>query len=369
VLPFKGIGVVTGLRVSYDTLREIVTLSWHTENQVAGFNVYRANVDSNTVANRINSTRVVDTLFHDSTVAQDFTYQYTVATTDAQGNEGNLGNGVTVKAVGPYVLVDSIGYAIFERPLDLVVRSDGRIFVTDDTVGLVILDNEGAYQRTLPCGSFPRVNLKRVFKMAQDESGNLYVTGDKDYLHLNQGVVLKLSSEDTLMSTFGDSGSADGLLGTPRQIAVHDTLVLVENADDRRIKVFSAATGRYLYSIGGAGQAPGQFVEIAGLAVSKTKRLFVAEETRIQMFELDGSIVGSFDISLGVPSDLRLDDEDRVLVLSMTENRLYGFTENGALSLRFQVSQREPHWLYVDQENTLYIGDLISRFCRKYSRR
>jgi len=48
-LPFKGIPVVTGLKLEYDTMMQIVTLSWNTPTTgraVKGYNVYRRRADS-----------------------------------------------------------------------------------------------------------------------------------------------------------------------------------------------------------------------------------------------------------------------------------------------------------------------------------
>ncbi|MBD3395446.1 MAG: hypothetical protein GF418_07445, partial [Chitinivibrionales bacterium] len=61
-LPFTGIPTVKGLSLSYDTLRQIVTLTWNRADTrlVSGYNVYRQHVDSGLV--KLNSGGIADTV-------------------------------------------------------------------------------------------------------------------------------------------------------------------------------------------------------------------------------------------------------------------------------------------------------------------
>ena len=370
-LPFTGIPTPKNVSLSYDTLKQIVTLVWSKADTalVKSYNVYRRNVDSNTVAVRINASPVADTVYRDSTGVQGQMYEYRVAAVGKSAAEGGQSPADSAKVAGAYELVDSIGKGILDQTVDLIVRADGRIFVSDDTTGLITFSNNGLYQAALKCSSFSQVNLKRVFKMYGDNKGNLYVTGVKDQIYGGKGVILKLSPKDSLMLAFGYSGGADSTLGTPMHIAVFDTLVFVENTDDRKIKVFSANTGSYLYSIGGAGSAPGQFVEIKGLDISGQKELIVAEESRIQLLGFDGSFISSFKISFGVPSDLKLDNDGHLLVISMSNDQLYGFDKSGLVVTRFQFRDKEPASLYIDSFNNLYVRNAGLSFFDKYQRK
>jgi hypothetical protein len=75
VLQYTGIPVVTGLTISYDTLKQIVTLSWNkptTGRTVAGYNIYRKFQSTDSSYVKIKSD-VIDTVFKDSTDLQDQT--------------------------------------------------------------------------------------------------------------------------------------------------------------------------------------------------------------------------------------------------------------------------------------------------------
>jgi hypothetical protein len=76
-LQFKGIPVVTGLKISYNTLKQIVTLTWIKADTslVASYNVYRRNVDSNTILTRINASPITDTSYIDHTLSKNATYE------------------------------------------------------------------------------------------------------------------------------------------------------------------------------------------------------------------------------------------------------------------------------------------------------
>lgn len=111
-LPFTGIPVSKNVKVSYDTLKQIVSLSWNKPERavVNSFNVYRKNLDSNTVsAVPLNKSPVTDTIFFDSTGIQNQTYEYNIVAVDKNGNEGVKSGGVSVKVVGAFGLSDSIG--------------------------------------------------------------------------------------------------------------------------------------------------------------------------------------------------------------------------------------------------------------------
>ena len=80
-LPFTGIPTPKNVSLSYDTLKQIVSLTWTKADTalVKSYNVYRRNVDSNTVAVRINTSPVADTVYRDSTGVQGTTDENMVA--------------------------------------------------------------------------------------------------------------------------------------------------------------------------------------------------------------------------------------------------------------------------------------------------
>ncbi|HUI94035.1 MAG TPA: hypothetical protein VLX68_17485 [Chitinivibrionales bacterium] len=111
VLPFTGIPIPTGLKISYDTARQIVTLTWNKEDSalVKGYNVYRRNVDSSFGQTPINGTTLVrGTVYRDSTGIQDQSYEYKVVSIDKGDNAGKFSGGTTIKVVTNIALIDSV---------------------------------------------------------------------------------------------------------------------------------------------------------------------------------------------------------------------------------------------------------------------
>jgi hypothetical protein len=110
-LPFTGVPTPKNVRIAYDTLKQIVTLTWSKADTalVKSYNVYRRNVDSNTVAVRINASPVVDTVYKDSTGVQGTTYEYMVAAMNKSATEGTKSAVNTVVIITAYRLSDTLG--------------------------------------------------------------------------------------------------------------------------------------------------------------------------------------------------------------------------------------------------------------------
>jgi hypothetical protein len=138
VLQYTGIPVVGGLKIRYDTLKQIVTLTWNkptTGRKVAGYNIYRKYQDSSLV--KIKSD-VKDTVFRDSSGLQDITYEYRIAAVDTQGTEGVKNVGFTVKILPAYGFARRFTYpdSTAITPYDIEKDKYGNIFVLDKYTGL-----------------------------------------------------------------------------------------------------------------------------------------------------------------------------------------------------------------------------------------
>ena len=110
-----------GLKIVYDTLKQIVNLIWDKPingRKVKGYNIYRRNVDSNTTIAAINLHLVTDTVYSDSTGTQDQTYEYSVAVMDTNNSEGVKSATVNIIMKSPFDLIDSIGGGFGIRKMD-----------------------------------------------------------------------------------------------------------------------------------------------------------------------------------------------------------------------------------------------------------
>jgi hypothetical protein len=108
-LKFNGIATPGGLTAIYDTLHGVVNLSWNKVpgTNIAGYNVYRHDVSSQT-PEKISGARVVadtfyaDTVFRDIMDSSDLVYIYQLKAQDTNANLGPaFSSSQTVNAVSP----------------------------------------------------------------------------------------------------------------------------------------------------------------------------------------------------------------------------------------------------------------------------
>lgn len=140
-LHYTGIPVPTGLRIVYDTLKQIVTLIWNKPvngRAVQSYTIYRKRSDSATFVNIKGG--VTDTTYSDSTGVQDQMYEYRVAVVDTQNTTGVMSAGVNAEIMGIFFVSDSIvkggavgvdgNFGQFGRG---VLDSTGNFYITDNT--------------------------------------------------------------------------------------------------------------------------------------------------------------------------------------------------------------------------------------------
>src|SRR3989339_1018119 len=136
-LRYKGIPIPKNLQIQYDTLKQLVTLTWNrptTGAPVSGYNIYRKNQDSSLVLLKPDWQ---DTVFSDSTAIQDQTYEYRLAALDTQNTEGVKTAAVSVKIVSAFSLSDSLILSI--RAFDMV-NMGGAFILLDTNKTLSIYD-------------------------------------------------------------------------------------------------------------------------------------------------------------------------------------------------------------------------------------
>ncbi len=177
-LPFTGIPTPKNVAIAYDTMKQIVTLSWNKADFaiVKGFNVYRRNVDSNSVLDRINTNPITDTLYRDSTGIQDQTYEYHVAALDKNATEGTKSTVVST-VIATYFHVDSIyggegsALGMFNNPTDIAVANNGDIYIVDRGNKRIQVFGKNMQ----PKFQFSTDPVLSPFKITLDSSRNAYV--------------------------------------------------------------------------------------------------------------------------------------------------------------------------------------------------
>jgi hypothetical protein len=201
------IPVPTGLRVEYDTLRQIVTVRWDRADTalVKGYNVYRAHVDSGFV--KFTATPVRDTVYRDSTARQDQSYTYQIKAVDRGGNEGQFSLADSVVVVGAYDVVDTL-------PKGLLAVVGGTVYVARDSGGTHVqvqsYDSRLQVLNALQLDS--TLNQPQAFGL--DSVGNLFF--------LDTRGLFRFTPQGALSDTIDLWSSREN-----KTIAVYDTLILL----------------------------------------------------------------------------------------------------------------------------------------------
>ena len=146
-LPFEGIPTPKGLALTYDTLRQIVTLTWNQADTalVSGYNVYRQHVDSGLV--KLNAAVIADTTYSDIAAVQDQNYAYQVKAVDKTGNEGLLSTTVRVEVVSAFEYIAQFGVqgsaeGQFTAPAGAAFSRTGELWIADKNRSKIMLFDE-----------------------------------------------------------------------------------------------------------------------------------------------------------------------------------------------------------------------------------
>ena len=166
-LPFTGIPTPKNVKISYDTLKQIVILNWDKADTsfVSGYNVYRRHYDSGMV--KLNTAQLKDTTFSDSTALQNNSYAYQIKALDKGGNEGLLSSSADVAIVSAYQIIDTLSKG-------LLAENNGIVFVAQISNGVNL--NVHSYNNQLQLQGTVQLNpvLDKPQGFDLDSSGNFY---------------------------------------------------------------------------------------------------------------------------------------------------------------------------------------------------
>ncbi|MBD3322543.1 MAG: hypothetical protein GF350_15685 [Chitinivibrionales bacterium] len=362
-LPFTGIPTVKGLSLSYDTLKQIVTLTWNQADTglVSGYNVYRQHVDSGLV--KLNAAVITDTVYQDSTALQDNSYTYQVKSVDKNGNEGKLSSEVGVGVVSAFEVADTLftaggnikGITVDNNGNFIVVR-----FITPhsppakveryDTTGNLI--NSWDIVNGVDDGSSTN-------NVVVDDSGFIYVVNNYD-------IVSKFDSTGAIIDSFKTQGQLGG-------IGIFRDTLFIGSRTAHKITAYGIS-GDSLFSWGNNGFTEGNFVNMVAMVCDKEGNIYVEDAGptygRIQIFDKNGSFKNSLSFEqyslISGETDLigaQLDVDDSTILATGVQN-VYCFNAIGTLLWRLPLEQYVPIRAFFDNAGNimvaLFTGEIIS---------
>lgn len=239
-------------------------------------------------------------------------------------------------------------------PISGMAQTESLTYLT--TLGVAAMEGRGFY--------YP-------VDTAMGPNGRLYVLGrghDGD----TRGIqVCIMDVESEYYGVFGMPGEADGQFIWPAGIAIdHEGIVYVSDEHLNRISVFDAS-GTFLDKWGTEGAAPGELDGPSGLAVDSNGRLLVVDHHnhRIQRFTREGNLLSCFGGEgdgpgqLNLPWGIAVASEDDVYVADWGNHRVQRFDANGdpvASYGRFGDGDgffQRPSSVAVDSDGFIYVAD------------
>jgi len=200
--------------------------------------------------------------------------------------------------------------------------------------------------------------------------------------------------------TYDYSYCVGGRMGQPASVAIGsgDTVyVLLRGTENipnvpanrstsgARIGIYSigAAAGdeEVVDEIGSAGEADGEFIWPAGVALDSQENVYVTDEwlNRISVFDSKGNLLrmwgseGEGDGEFNGPSGIALDQDDNVYVVDSRNHRIQKLTKDGKFLTKWgnlgsgEGELDSPWGITVDQQGNVYVADHKNHRAQKFT--
>ena len=199
-------------------------------------------------------------------------------------------------------------------------------------------------------------------------SCHLSVKVNEEHIHGSPFATQVKRRQFTPVLSFGQRGSAAGMLCNPWGVAVneHDEIA-VTDCGNHRIQVFSS-DGTYLRSFGTKGDKQGEFHFPTGIAFDrKNGNILVVDSNnlRVQMFSAQGEYLNHFGEQgnlyhqLNSPRGLSVDSDCNVNITDLGNKVVKIFSHNGHFLRKIgeEGSFNKP-WHCVQYDNYLMVSDI-----------
>jgi len=239
-------------------------------------------------------------------------------------------------------------------PTAIALDGEGNVYITDEHLNRIsVYTKDGDFIRKWGKAGSANGELDRPAGLAIDGQGTVYVTDSRNHR------VQRFALDGKYLGTFGSFGSEPGQLNMPWGITLDkDGMVLVADWRNDRVQVFTP-DGQWQASFGSTGTGIGQFNRPNSVAVDKDGLIYVLDwlNDRVQILNPDGRFItalqgehqlsqwgkekllsnpdmieqralaftwdqGAFEKRLSDPCAVKVDDQNRILVLENTSGRI-----------------------------------------------
>ncbi len=197
------------------------------------------------------------------------------------------------------------GYGYFEgyfrNPHGVAVDNLGNIFVADC--------NNLRIQKFTSQGNLLAIAVMGIFQFPYSRGIAFNASNSKVYVSCGNGCIQVFDSNLNYCATFGEKGSGNGQLDTPRHIACDRSgNVYVADSGNHRIQVFTAEGDFFkMLGSGGCGGGRGELCMPFGVTIDTSDRIYISEKMnhRVSVFTLEGQFVTSFGIEGDGPGEFK----------------------------------------------------------------
>ncbi len=258
-----------------------------------------------------------------------------------------------------------------DAPSDLAIDAEGRIWVVDASRGTIdIFAPDGTFLESWGGPgtgdgqfSFSGIHPYSFGDIAFGPDGSIYVVDTGNVR------VQKFAPDRRFLLSWGEEGEADGQFLQPAGIAV-DPAGMVYVSDEQRatIQVFDSE-GRFLNAFGGLGVEEGQLILPQGIALDPRGLLWVVDRgnNRLQQFDAEGNVhaivgtVGFDEGELNQPHDVAVDRLGRLYVAEEGMSRVQVLDQDGralaSVSGYADNSLFSPRGVAVAADGAVYVSD------------
>ena len=195
----------------------------------------------------------------------------------------------------------TIGPGIFDNT-GAVATANSNVWITSpDFYYMQEFDSSGKFLKIVCMANLGLKNCPQAtsfdvqpFGIALDAEGNIYVTN----VYPSQGGfnVVKFNSRGKYLATIGSAGNGNGQFNDPEGIAIDSGgNIYVADSGNNRVEKFDKA-GVYQSQFGSSGSGNGQFNFPVGIAFGTDGEIYVTDvgNNRVEEFDSKGSYLGQF---------------------------------------------------------------------------
>lgn len=221
-----------------------------------------------------------------------------------------------------YRKVDQVGEAALLTPVHVSPGPAGSLYLCDSEAVAVhrLRDTDGTWIESL---RLPE-DLVRPAAVAFDgEQNDLFVAD------VSAHDVKVLARDGSLLRILGRRGTEPGEFNYPTNVELHDGFLWVVDTGNYRVQKLTRA-GEPVWSIGGAGDAPGDLAMPKGLAFDVDGHLYVVDGRfeNVQVFDMSGRLLlvfgqeGTQPGEFWLPAGMFIDTENRIWICDSYNRRL-----------------------------------------------